>query len=31
LDLLGRDAKPPKKFEYFLEPLVPHRHEQDGN
>lgn len=31
LDLLGRDSNPPKTFEYFVEPLVPHQREQSGN
>ena len=27
LDLLGRESKPPKKLEYFVEPWVPQEHE----
>ena len=27
LDLLGRESKPPKNLEYFVEPWVPQEHE----
>jgi hypothetical protein len=27
LDLLGRESKPPKNFDYFVEPWLPQEHE----